>query len=105
MLQSLLRTRCRNFSIQKSIIFNGGKITAYPSRRLSIFEKYPEKKGLYDKTLEKDSCGVGLVAQLKRQANRQIILDANEMLVRMSHRGGCGCEENSGDGAGNTSSS
>jgi glutamate synthase domain-containing protein 1 len=43
---------------------------------------------------------VGLVAHLKRQASRQIVVDANEMLVRMSHRGGCGCEPNTGDGAG-----
>ena len=61
---------------------------------------FPNKQALYDPSLEKDSCGVGLVAQLKKQANRQIIIDANEMLVRMSHRGGCGCEPNTGDGAG-----
>lgn len=30
----------------------------------------------------------------------QIVEDANEMLVRMTHRGACGCEENTGDGAG-----
>ena len=68
--------------------------------RASSFTKFPKKQGLYDKNLEKDSCGVGLVAQMNKQASRQIVLDANEMLVRMSHRGGCGCEENSGDGAG-----
>lgn len=61
---------------------------------------FPDKAGLYDPKLEKDSCGVGLVAQLKKQASRQIVIDANEMLVRMSHRGGCGCEPNTGDGAG-----
>jgi hypothetical protein len=64
------------------------------------FEKFPTNVGLYDKSLEKDSCGVGLVAHLKKVASRNIVLDANEMLVRMSHRGGCGCEENTGDGAG-----
>lgn len=66
----------------------------------SAFTKFPGKKGVYDPALEKDSCGVGIVAHLKRAASRQIVLDANEMLVRMSHRGGCGCEVNSGDGAG-----
>lgn len=69
----------------------------------SIFEKFPsfdKSKTLYNPALEKDSCGVGLVAQLKKVASRQIVVDANEMLVRMSHRGGCGCEVNSGDGAG-----
>ena len=37
---------------------------------------------------------------MKKSPSRQIVLDANEMLVRMSHRGACGCEINSGDGAG-----
>jgi len=72
-------------------------------RKQSIFEKFPsfdKSKTLYNPALEKDSCGVGLVAQLKKVASRQIVVDANEMLVRMSHRGGCGCEVNSGDGAG-----
>lgn len=67
----------------------------------SAFTRFPVAPGsLYSKDLEKDSCGVGLVAHLKKQASRQILLDANEMLVRMSHRGGCGCEPNTGDGAG-----
>lgn len=65
------------------------------------FSRFPVKpNSLYDSKLEKDSCGVGLVAHLKKLASRQILLDANEMLVRMSHRGGCGCEPNTGDGAG-----
>ena len=64
------------------------------------FTHFPEKVGLYDSKLEKDSCGVGLVAHLKKNASRQIVVDANEMLVRMSHRGACGCEPNTGDGAG-----
>jgi hypothetical protein len=70
-------------------------------KNATVFEKFPPKQGLYDKNLEKDSCGVGLVAHLKKQASRQIVNDANEIMVRMSHRGGCGCEVNSGDGAGN----
>lgn len=69
-------------------------------RKKTDFTRFPPNKGLYDSSLEKDSCGVGLVAHLKKQASRQIVLDANEMLVRMSHRGACGCEANSGDGAG-----
>ncbi|CAM9421276.1 unnamed protein product [Choristocarpus tenellus] len=61
----------------------------------------PSKRtGLYDPALEKDSCGVGLAVQMKSIASRRIVIDANEMLVRMTHRGACGCEENTGDGAG-----
>jgi glutamate synthase (NADPH/NADH) large chain len=60
----------------------------------------PEKQGLYDPALEKDSCGVGFVAHIKGVASHQIVLDANHILKRMIHRGGCGCEPNTGDGAG-----
>ena len=59
-----------------------------------------KKQGLYDPANEKDSCGVGFVANLKARADHQNVLDALEMLVNMEHRGGCGCEPNTGDGAG-----
>ena len=54
----------------------------------SSFSKFPTAvQGVYDPRHEKDSCGVGIVAHLKKNASRQIVLDANQMLVRMSH--GC----------------
>ena len=43
---------------------------------------------------------MGMVASLKSVASRKVVMDANEMLVRMSHRGGVGCCPASGDGAG-----
>jgi Glutamine amidotransferases class-II len=55
---------------------------------------------LYDGSRETENCGVGLVASLKSIASRRVVEDADEMLVRMSHRGGCGCDPASGDGAG-----
>jgi glutamate synthase (NADPH/NADH) large chain len=61
---------------------------------------YPEKQGLYDPANEKDSCGVGFVANMKGVPNHQIVLDALQMLMNMEHRGACGCEPNTGDGAG-----
>lgn len=61
---------------------------------------YPEKTGLYDPTFEKDSCGVGFVANIKGQPSHQIMLDAYHLNSRMDHRGGCGFEANTGDGAG-----
>ena len=61
---------------------------------------FPEKRGLYDPSLEKDSCGVGFIAQIKGLPSHEIIIDAAEMLNRMTHRGACGCEPNTGDGAG-----
>ena len=61
---------------------------------------YPEKQGLYDPDLEKDSCGVGFVAHVKGKPSHQIVMDADTILKNMDHRGACGCEQNTGDGAG-----
>ena len=61
---------------------------------------YPEKTGLYDPAQEKDSCGVGLVADIRGRPSHQIMLDAFHVNSRMDHRGGCGFEANTGDGAG-----
>ena len=61
---------------------------------------YPQKIGLYDPANEKDSCGVGFVANIKGQPSHQIMLDAYHLNSRMDHRGGCGFEANTGDGAG-----
>src|SRR5688572_13877267 len=60
----------------------------------------PPKQGLYDPAFEKDSCGVGFVANIKGQRTHQIVRDANTVLLSMDHRGACGCESNTGDGAG-----
>jgi glutamate synthase (NADPH/NADH) large chain len=64
------------------------------------FRGLPKDKGLYRNSLEKDSCGVGMMAHLKAKPSHNIVASANTMLARMSHRGGCGCEKNTGDGAG-----
>ena len=60
----------------------------------------PPKVGLYDPQFEKDSCGVGLVANIKGIPSREIMDDAFLVNSKMDHRGGCGFEENTGDGAG-----
>lgn len=59
-----------------------------------------ENQGLYDPSFEHDSCGIGFVANLKNKKSNKIIQDAIAMLENMEHRGGCGCEPESGDGAG-----
>ncbi len=61
---------------------------------------WPAKQGLFDPAQEKDSCGVGFVAHLKGQRSHRIIQDAIEMNDNMIHRGACGCEPDTGDGAG-----
>ena len=60
----------------------------------------PQKQGLYDPANEKDSCGVGFIAHIKGQRSHKIVQDAGTALVAMTHRGACGCESNTGDGAG-----
>mgnify|MGYP001459535271 FL=1 len=60
----------------------------------------PKARGLYDPNNEKENCGVGFIANLKSNSSHQITQDALEMLTRMDHRGACGCEANTGDGAG-----
>ncbi|CAI5947279.1 unnamed protein product [Closterium sp. NIES-64] len=50
--------------------------------------------GLYDPALDSDACGVGFVAELSKIPTRKTVTDALEMLIRMAHRGACGCEVN-----------
>lgn len=60
----------------------------------------PDATGLYDPANEHENCGVGFVAHIKGDRSRSIITDADRILRHMDHRGACGCEENTGDGAG-----
>lgn len=64
------------------------------------FTSLPPKQGLYDPAFEHDSCGVGFVAHIKGRRSHQILIDAEQVLHNMDHRGACGCEPNTGDGAG-----
>ena len=60
----------------------------------------PSLQGLYDPRHEHDACGVGFVCHMKGKASHAIVSDALLMLENMNHRGACGCEVDSGDGAG-----
>ncbi len=57
-------------------------------------------EGLYDPSFEHDACGIGFVANIKGNKSHQHIADALTVLENMEHRGACGCEVNTGDGAG-----
>ncbi|HYG39428.1 MAG TPA: glutamate synthase large subunit [Cytophagales bacterium] len=59
-----------------------------------------ENLGLYHPSFEHDACGIGFIANLKGRKSHKIVEDAIHMLTRMDHRGACGCETNTGDGAG-----
>ncbi len=60
----------------------------------------PAKQGLYDPQFEHDACGVGFVVNIKGKKSHEIVRQALTVLVNLSHRGACGCESNTGDGAG-----
>lgn len=60
----------------------------------------PAKQGLYDPWFEHESCGIGFVANIKGRVSHGIIRDAIQVLINLRHRGACGCEANTGDGAG-----
>ena len=60
----------------------------------------PAAVGLYDPEHERDNCGVGFIAQIKGIPSHQNVLDADQILQAMDHRGACGCEPNTGDGSG-----
>src|ERR1700690_1304257 len=56
--------------------------------------------GLFDPALEKDSCGVGFIADIKGRKSHKIVADALTILVNLAHRGGVGAAPRAGDGAG-----
>ena len=57
-------------------------------------------QGLYDPAYEHDACGVGVVANLNGHKSYDIIRNAIRVLVNLEHRGACGCDPHTGDGAG-----
>jgi len=60
----------------------------------------PRKQGLYDPAFEHDACGVGFIANIHGEASHALVEDGIELLVRLEHRGACGCDPETGDGAG-----
>jgi glutamate synthase (ferredoxin) len=58
------------------------------------------QQGLYDPAYEHDSCGVGFVVDIKGRKSHDIVRKALRVLMNLLHRGACGCEPNTGDGAG-----
>ena len=57
-------------------------------------------QGVYDPSREHDSCGVGFVVNIKGKKSHGLVQQALEVVINLLHRGACGCEVNTGDGAG-----
>lgn len=60
----------------------------------------PQAQGLYDPSTEHDACGVGFVVNIRGEKSHQIVRSGLEILVNLTHRGACGCDPLTGDGAG-----
>ena len=60
----------------------------------------PATHGLYDPALDKDSCGVGFIADIKGRKSHQIVRTRSTILCNLEHRGAVGADPRAGDGAG-----
>ncbi|MGB1126835.1 MAG: glutamate synthase large subunit [Opitutales bacterium] len=60
----------------------------------------PKAQGLYDPQNEHENCGIGLIVDMKGRKSHDIVQGALEICVNLDHRGGCGCDPITGDGAG-----
>ena len=60
----------------------------------------PEKQGLYDPRHEHDACGMGFVVNLDGHKTHEIVQKGIQILINLTHRGACGCDSETGDGAG-----
>src|SRR3989442_15710782 len=69
-------------------------------RPLQTNRGLPPQQGLYDPAQEHDACGVGFVVHMQGVKSHQIVEGGLEILVNLTHRGACGCDPLTGDGAG-----
>ncbi len=64
------------------------------------YNRMPPAQGLWAPAHEHDSCGVGFVVNIKGARSHDIVLKGIEVLNNLTHRGACGCDPRTGDGAG-----
>lgn len=90
------------FWLQKIIKLSNTKSTFFiiMQNQVVMSENEVEQQGLYHPDFEHDACGIGFTAHLKGRKSHKIVADAIKMLERMDHRGACGCDPQTGDGAG-----
>jgi glutamate synthase (ferredoxin) len=83
----------------------GGHLSITLARRvnfriLEVTMPLPPTRGMYDPSLERDACGLGFVADLRRPASHDVVEKGVEILRRLAHRGAAGCDPCTSDGAG-----
>src|SRR5262245_23734088 len=84
----------RNGSTRSGGVADAAGVTAFAEHEL------PAAQGLYDLALDKDSCGVGFIADIKGRQSHKIVQDALTILCNLEHRGAVGADPRVGDGAG-----
>jgi glutamate synthase (NADPH/NADH) large chain len=67
---------------------------------LNLKTGLPRAQGLYDPAHEHDACGIGFVASISGEKSHDIIKKGIQVLLNLTHRGACGCDPETGDGAG-----
>jgi glutamate synthase (NADPH) large chain len=68
--------------------------------RVDTANQLPPAQGLYDPANEHDACGIGFVVNINGAASHDIVLKGLQILLNLQHRGACGCDAETGDGAG-----
>ncbi len=66
----------------------------------NITNGLPPEQGLYSPANEHDACGLGFVVNINGEQSHDIILKGIQILINLTHRGACGCDPETGDGAG-----
>ncbi|HTM47622.1 MAG TPA: hypothetical protein VL285_03020, partial [Bryobacteraceae bacterium] len=72
------------------------------SRTPQATKGFPPAQGLYNPANERDACGMGFVVNVKGQKSHDIVSKGIQILINLTHRGACGCDPDTGDGAGLT---
>src|SRR5579863_1657407 len=65
-----------------------------------IMQSPPGQQGLYHPSHERDACGMGFVVNLSGEKTHDTVRKGIEILINLTHRGACGCDPETGDGAG-----
>ena len=68
--------------------------------RNTFINGLPPVQGLYNPAHEHDACGIGFVASIRGHKSHDIIRKGIQVLINLTHRGACGCDPETGDGAG-----
>jgi len=69
-------------------------------KQIYPYNGLPPAQGLYHPEHEHDACGIGFIADIEGRKSHDIVLRGIQILVNLTHRGACGCDPQTGDGAG-----